>query len=236
MVSGFIQTTHSAHAFKYMEDGKKGQGGETGYVDMLRASLAKISISRNLPIWDTERGVSWSSFRARRQGSEADSLDVARRLPGINAASLVSNVDRLFWFCMESSTSTIAVSAPRFGFFDANLEPVPQVAVYDAMTELIGGSRFVRRFEQVDGLYIYFFENEKEANLMAFNWRRRMSRFNVELPGPGYKWLYVMGKGVMSAERSALQTRKVIQVDYWPSYLVFPWTTAAQVRVPLPGH
>ena len=227
---------HSAHAFKFMEEGQKGQGDETGYVDLLRATLAKNRIKRNLPIWDTERGVPWSGHRARRHGSEADSLEVARRLPGIYAASLASDVERLFWFYMESSTSTIARPAPRSGFFDANLEPMPQVAAYDAMTEMIGGSRFVRRFERGDGLTIYFFENEKETILMAFNWRRLESSFNVEFPAPGYKWLDVMGNGVMSADSSVLQSRKIIQVDGWPNYLVFPGILAAQVRVPLLDH
>ena len=113
---------------------------------------------------------------------------------------------------------------------------MPQLAAYDAMTELIGSSRFVRRLERDDGLNIYFFENEKETILMAFNWRRRESSFNVGFPGPGYKWLDVMGNGVMSADSSVLQSRKVIQVDGWPSYLVFPGMPAAQVHAPLSGH
>jgi hypothetical protein len=231
-----VLSYHSAHAFKFMEEGQTGRGDETGYVDLLRATLARNRIRRNLPIWDTERGVPWSGHRARRHGSEAASLEVARRLPGIHAASLASHVGRLFWFYMESSTSTIARPAPRYGFFDANLEPMPQVAVYDAMTEVIGGSRYVRRLGRGDGLNIYFFENDKETILMAFNWRRRASSFNVEFPGSGYKWLDVMGNGVMTADSSALQSRKVIQVDGWPSYLVFPGTPVAQVRVPLLDH
>jgi len=124
---------------------------------------------------------------AARHGSEADSLDVARRLPGVYAASLASHVDRLFWLCMENPTSTIAVAAQRYGFFDANLEPMPQLAAYDAMTEVIGDSRFVRRFERGDGLIIYFYENEKETIIMVFNWHRRESSFNVEFSGPGYQ-------------------------------------------------
>jgi len=231
-----VLSYHSAHAFKFMEEGQKGQGDETGYVDLLRATLAKNRIKRNLPIWDTERGVPWSSLRSGKHESEVDSLEVARRLPGIHAASLASHVAKLFWFYMESSTSTIAKVAPRYGFFDANLEPMPQVAVYDAMTEVIGGSRFVRRLGRGDGLTIYLFENEKETILMAFNWRKRASRFNVEFLGPGYKRLDVMGNGVMSADSSALQSHKVIQVDGWPNYLVFPGILAAQVRVPLLDH
>ena len=231
-----VLSYHSAHAFKFMEEGQKGQGDETGYVDLLRATLAKNRIRRNLPIWDTERGVPWSGQRALRLGSEADSLEVARRLPGIYAASLASDVERLFWFYMESSLSSIARPAPRSGFFDANLEPMPQVAAYDAMTEVIGSSRFVRRFERGDGLTIYFFENEQETILMAFNWRRLESSFDVGFPAPGYKWLDVMGNDVMSTDSSVLQSRKDIQVDGWPSYLVFPGTRAVQVRVPLSGH
>ena len=206
-----VLSFHSAHAFKFFEEGQLGHGDETGYVDLLRASLEKNNIRRNLPIWDTERGVPWSSHRSGTHESSADALEVARRLPGIYASSLASNVDRLFWFCMESSTSTIAVVGPRYGFFDANLEPMPHIAAYDAMTEVIGDSRFVRRFERGDGLTIYFFENEKETILMAFNWRRRESSFNLEFSGPGYQCLDVMGNGVVSTGSSVLQSRKVTQ-------------------------
>ena len=231
-----VLSYHSAHAFKFMEEGQKGHGDETGYVDLLRAALAKNRIKRDLPIWDTERGVPWSSYRLGSHESEAEALEVARRLPGIYAASMASHVERLFWFYMEDSTSTIARPAPRSGFFDANLEPMPHLAVYDAMTEVIGNARFVRRFERDDGLYIYFFENEKETILMAFNWRKRESRFNVEFPGPGYKRLDVMGNGVMSADSSTLQSDKVIQVDGWPSYLVFPGTPVEQIHVASSVH
>ena len=231
-----VLSFHSAHAFKFFEEGQLGHGDETGYVDLLRASLEKNNIRRNLPIWDTERGVPWSSHRSGTHESSADALEVARRLPGIYASSLASNVDRLFWFCMESSTSTIAVVGPRYGFFDANLEPMPHIAAYDAMTEVIGDSRFVRRFERGDGLTIYFFENEKETILMAFNWRRRESSFNLEFSGPGYQCLDVMGNGVVSTGSSVLQSRKVIQVDGWPSYFVFPGTPPSQVHVPLSNH
>ena len=226
-----VLSYHSAHAFKFMEEGQLGHGDETGYVDLLRASLDKNRIKRNIPIWDTERGVPWSSHRSGRDGLEADSLEVARRLPAIHAASLASNVDRLFWFCMESPTSTIAVVAPRYGFFDANLEPMPQLAAYDAMTEVIGSSRFVRRLERGDGLIIYFFENDKETILMAFNWRGRQSRFNVEFPGAGYKRLDVMGNEVMSMDSSTSHPPKVIQVDGWPSYLVFTGIHASEASV-----
>jgi hypothetical protein len=233
-----VLSYHSAHAFKFLEEGQYGHEGsdETGYVDLLRMALARKGVKRNLPIWDTERGVLWASDRAVTHGSETDFLEVARRLPGIYAAGMASGVERLFWFFMDSSTSTIAKLIPRYGFFDANLEPMPQLAVYDAMTSLIGNARFDRRVEQDDGLQIYFFENQKDTILMAFNWRKQESSFKLEFSGAGYQWLDVMGNGVMAEDGAVLHTRKEIKVAGWPSYLLFPGLRAEQVRVQEFGH
>ena len=233
-----VLSYHSAHAFKFLEEGQYDHEGsdETGYVDLLRMALARKGVKRNLPIWDTERGVLWASDRAVTHGSETDFLEVARRLPGIYAAGMASGVERLFWFFMDSSTSTIAKLIPRYGFFDANLEPMPQLAVYDAMTSLIGNARFDRRVERDDGLQIYFFENQEDTILMAFNWRKQESSFKLEFSGAGYQWLDVMGNGVMAEDGAVLHTRKEIKVAGWPSYFLYPGLRAAQVRVPEFGH
>ena len=164
-----------------------------------------------------------------------ESNEVARRLPGIFAASLASGVERLFWFYMEDSTSTIAKTAIRRGFFDANLEPMPHVAVYDAITHLIGDSRFVRRIERDDGLKIYFFENKNETLIMAFNWRRQESRFTIEYPGSGYMRLNVMGNNVLTDTGNDVQTSPEITVNGWPQYLVFRGLRANQVHLAMQG-
>ena len=231
-----VLSYHSAHAFKFMEEGQLGHGDETGYVDLLRASLDKNRIKRNLPIWDTERGVPWSSHRVGTHVSEADSLEVAQRLPGIHAASLASDVDRLFWFCMESPTSTIAVVAPRYGFFDANLEPMPHVAAYDAMTEIIGSSHFVKRFERGDGLTIYFFENDKDTILMAFNWRKQKSTFNIARIEPGFRQFDVMGNDLGREIQTGVRNDTEISVDGWPQYFVFIRPFSSRIRITSQDH
>lgn len=233
-----VLSYHSAHAFKFLEEGgdDRSRGDETGYADLLRKALARNGVKRNLPIWDSERGIRWAGDRAVARGPEADSLEVARRLPGIHAAALASGVDRLFWFNMDSSTSTITRTIGRYGFFDANLEPMPHIAAYDAMTHVIGDARFARQVEREDGLMIYFFERHEDTLMLAFNWRRQESSFNIEFPGPGYKWLDTMGNEVTAGDGADLQTDKLVKVDGWPAYLVFPDTHAAQIRVTMAGH
>ena len=231
-----VLSYHSAHAFKFMEEGQDGQEDETGYVDLIRNTLVKNTVKDNIPIWDTERGIPWTSDRVTGSGVKADSLEVARRLPGIYAASQASGVERLFWFNMASSTSTIAKTVTRYGFFDAKLEPMPHLAVYDAMTQLIGDSHFVRRHDRDDGLKIYFFENRDETILMAFNWRRQESGFKLEYPGAGYRQLDVMGNEVVTDGNSTTRAGTEITVDGWPSYLVFHGASSSQVRVSAQDH
>ena len=230
-----VLSYHSEHAYNFLGEVQDSEEDETGYVDLIRKSLASNGIKRNLPIWDTERGILWSSDRVAAPGSEAESKEVARRLPGIYAASLASGVERLFWFYMDSSTSTIAKTSPRYGFFDANLEPMPHVAVYDAMTHLIGDSRFARLIERDDGLKIYFFENKNETIMMAFNWRRQESRFTIEYLGPGYVQLDVMGNNVLTDTGNDVQTNPEITVDGWPQYLVLSGLRANQVHLVMQG-
>lgn len=230
-----VMSYHSKHAYKFLGDSQDPEEDETGYVDLIRKSIASNGIKRALPIWDTERGILWSSDRVVTDRSGMASYEVARRLPGIYAASMASGVERLFWFYMDSSTSTIARTAIRRGFFDANLEPMPHIAVYDALTQLIGDSRFVRKIERDDGLKIYIFENINETIMMAFNWRRQISRFGIEYPGTGYLQLDVMGNDVLNATGDDFQTNPEITVDGWPQYLVFREARANQVRVALQG-
>ena len=229
-----VLSYHSAHAFKFLEEGQDGQEDETGYVELLRNALTKNNVNGNMPIWDTERGIPWTSERVR--GLKADSLEVARRLPGIYAASLASGVERLFWFNMASSTSTIAKTAIRYGFFDANLEPMPHLAVYDAITQIIGGSHFVRRLERDDGLKIYFFENQDETIVMAFNWRGEESSFKLEFPGAGYQYFDVMGNRIIASGRSSIEMATEITVEGWPRYLVFPDSRSNQIRALVQDH
>ena len=231
-----VLSYHSAHAFKFMEEGQDGQEDETGYVDLIRNTLSRNSINQTMPIWDTERGIPWSSDRATGSGVNVPPLEVARRLPGIYAASLASGVERLFWFNMDSSTSTIAKTQTRYGFFDANLEPMPHLAVYDAMTELIGESRYVKKIERNDGLKIYFFENQDETILLAFNWRRQKSNFKLVVPEPGYQYFDVMGNIMLTDDRFGSEKDVEITVAGWPGYLVFPGTRATKIRVSAQGH
>jgi hypothetical protein len=231
-----VLSYHSAHAYKFLEEGQEKQGDETGYVDLLRVTLDKNRIKRNLHIWDTERGIPWASDRVSSHESEMDSLVVVRRLPGIHAASLASSVEKLFWFYMDSSTSTIAKPTPRYGLFDANLEPQPHIAAYDAMTHLIGDSRFVRRVDHGDGLRVYFFENVKGTTVIAFNWRGHESSFNFEFPGGGFTWLDVMGNKVMAEDESDLLASNSVKVNGWPGYFVFSGTPAARLSISVLGN
>jgi hypothetical protein len=229
-----VLSYHSAHAFKFLEAGQDYQEDETGYVEILRDTLKKNGVNDHIPIWDSERGIPWSSTRQAVDEVNASALEVARRLPAIHAASLASSVERLFWFNMDSSTSTIAKTDTRYGFFDANLEPMPHLAVYDAMTQLIGAARFTRKIEQANGLKIYFFESAGATTLMAFNWRKRECRFRLVPPALEYSLLDVMGNRILPASGTGTLTGEAVTVDGWPHYLVFPGLRSDQIRIDKP--
>ena len=182
-----ILSYHSEHAYIFLGKSINHRNEETGFVSRLKLILAKYpEDKKNIPIWDTERGIKWFSPHTKRidyvggtkiqsGGREVVSVnDVARRLPTVFAASAASGVDKLFWFFMNSGAITSVRSHGRFGFFDAYLEPMPHLPVYDAMTEILADGRFIRLNEDKYGTRVYSFQRGNDLLMIAYNWKEKM--------------------------------------------------------------
>lgn len=223
-----ILSYHSEHAFKYLGKGFDRRNDETGYAALLRSVLVREKRG-DMPIWDTERGMAWTSprkeradqwhgMKERQPGVHAvDTLEVARRLPLIHAAAQAEGVERLFWFYMDSSTATISKTRKRFGFFDAQLEPMPHLAVYDAMTEMLGGAEFARLIEQPSGLRAYLFSKGGATIVLVVNWKELSQIVKVSGAAHGFDVYDVMGNPVNDGQRRALNDK--VAIDGWPRYL-----------------
>ncbi len=228
-----ILSYHSEHAFMFMGQFYDRRDEETGYVARMRRLLKQSGNDAVIPVWDTERGIAWKSPATNRvdhiytlepelDNTEfSDVLDVARRLPAIHAAAFASGVEKVFWFYMDSSTQTIAKTASRYGFFDAQLEPMPHLAVYDALTETLGAATFELLYERPDGVRGYIFKKESDTVILAFNWKETVSTLSIRDHGAEMDILDVMGNPVAGGmSRLPSSDAATIALDGWPRYLV----------------
>lgn len=221
-----ILSYHSAHAFPFMGDEFDRRNQETGFVQRLRRVLNDVGAG-GLPVWDTERGVPWKSYHADRidmwkgrQGPDAwigaaDYLEPTRRLAGIFSAAWAAGVERLFWFNVDPSTSTIARTAVRWGMFDADMEPMPHIAAYDAYTETVGAGVFQKLVDKPDGTRCYVFRRGQETVLVVFNWKDEAGAIHIASPGTHIEIRDVMGNIVAEGEGQYALT-----AGMWAQYAV----------------
>lgn len=221
-----ILSYHSRHAFPFMGKNFDRRNQETGYAHRLKQVLIKAGVSQ-LPIWDTERGVPWKTYHPQRtdiwqdeKGHDAwvtsfDYLEPARRLPGIFSAAWAGNVERLFWFNVDPGTSTIARARVRWGFFDADMEPMPHIAAYDAYSELVGNAIFYKLVDRPDGTRCYVFSRDGMTILVAFNWQGSTGTINIKAPGSQIDIIDVMGNEVAKS-RNQYQ----LSAGSWAHYVV----------------
>ncbi len=223
-----ILSYHSEHSYKFYGKSVDHNEDETDYVDRLKRLSRKYKMV-DVEVWDTERGMAWDSLYKSRVDKFSDSkalqgifreqtpYDVAYRLPVIFAASIADDVKRLFWFHLTSSTSTISRSRARFGMFDANMEPMPHLPVYNAMTEIIGNANFDKLIETKGGTRLYVFQRSNNVIALISNRSSRNERLLIDPTGKKYEIFDVMGNANIKAQ----STKKItIDADFIPQYLV----------------
>ena len=237
-----ILSFHSEHAFKSLGKKFDFRNEETGYPDLIRKVLDGANLLDTFDIWDTERGISWTSSHPERvdrisgdtkvkaSNKTHDFLEVSRRLPAIHAAAFASGVKKVFWFYMDSSTSTITKLHHRYGFFDAELEPMPQIAVYDAMTEIIGDAKFERLIDLNSGTRIYLFSRSKKVIALIFNWKQMDDEISYNSTQNHVSHLDIMGNPVEQNKQVKNASKVSVTVDGWPKYLIFDKTDANSIK------
>jgi len=235
-----ILSYHSRHAFPFMGREFDRRNQETGYVDRLRSAAEKVSAA-NLTLWDTERGVPWKSYHSERidlwkgkTGPDAwvtsfDYLEPARRMPGIFAAAMQQGVERLFWFNMDPSASTIGRSKVRWGMFDADMEPMPHIATYDALTEIVGDADFKRLLEKDSGMRAYMFQRGKDTVVLVYNWQEKDETVTVDAGVMKLEVFDVMGN-LIDGEMNNDTSRR-LNINGWPQYIVIRDTTTDKVHI-----
>ncbi len=226
-----VLSYHSEHAFIFFGDSVDHRNEENGYVSRLK-NILQHNNAEAMPIWDTERGVKWYSPHTDRidflggvhmtgKGRKTLSVEeVARRLPAIHASALANGVDRLFWFYMNSGSMTSVRSHGRFGFFDSNLEPMPHLPVYDAMTEIIADAEFIRLFDRADGTRAYEFWDSKnfQSILLVYNWKQEKSHLAIDKVGEQISTLDIFGNDVDISRQD--NNGMVYEINGWPVYIL----------------
>ncbi len=223
-----ILSYHSEHAFPFMHKNANHHDQETNYVPRLKTILDR-SNKISMPIWDTERGIPWTSPHQERLDYKAGTklwkhsrpservFDSARQLPMVYAAAFASNIERLFWFYLESSSGTIQRANRRWGFFDAQMEPMPHIPIYDAMTEILQGTHFENLIESDNGGRAYIFRRANNLVILTYNWKQQSSTLNINnQDGNTTQILDIMGNLVKQENISN------ITIDQWPLYILVP--------------
>lgn len=227
-----ILSYHSEHAFPFMHEDSDHRDQETKYVPRLKTILAQGN-KVDMPVWDTERGIPWISPHKERLDYKAGTkrwkharrsesvFDSARQLPMVYAAAFSSNVKRLFWFYLESSSGTIQRASRRWGFFDAQREPMPHIPIYDAMTEILQETAFDKLIESKGGGRAYVFHNPDYLVILAYNWQGNTS--TLQIPSQiqnGIKLLDIMGNP--SKLPGSIDTHIEVPIHLWPQYILLP--------------
>jgi len=225
-----IVSYHSRHAFNFLGKDFDRRNQETGYATRIRKVMKKEGMG-GVPMWDTERGVPWSSYHRERTDIWAgkryrdswvmpyDYLEPAKRLPHIFAASRAEGVQRLFWFNLDPSVSTLARSRVRWGMFDADMEPMPQITAYDAFAEIIGDGVFRKRVEKPDGTRCYVFSRGSKTIVLVFNWKERSGSVRINYPGAMFTIRDAMGNVIAEGHDSYH-----VVSGAWSKYVVIPKT------------
>ncbi len=237
-----ILSYHSDHAFLFMNKSPDYRDHETNYVERLRNSLSSTN-KKAIPIWDTERGIPWKSshtgridFRPVEKNvghtiPSEDVLDVARQLPMVYAAAFANRVDRLFWFSFDPSAEQITWTSKRWGVFDAHREPMPQIPVYDAMTELLQNAVFDRLMESPNGTRVYIFKRPEGLTLIAYNWKEQQGKLRISTDiNDSLEVLDIMGNQMNDRNLNDQQFAR-IHIDRWPCYILIPNGKVNYIRI-----
>ncbi len=235
-----ILSYHSEHAFPFMQKNSDHRNQETNYVPRLR-TLLKRANKPNMPIWDTERGIPWKSPHEERLDYKAGTkrwkrarpsesvFDSARQLPMVYAAAFASNVERLFWFYLESSSGTIQRVYRRWGFFDAQREPMPQIPVYDAMTEILQKTIFDKLTESNNGGRAYIFRKPEGLVILAYNWQKKTS--TLQIPQPGKDKVTILDIMGNPGKPPKIENKTIqVTVDGWPQYILVPSKSSRRIK------
>lgn len=229
-----ILSYHGEHAYMFLGFSIDYRNQETGYPERLRLILNKHPEVKNISLWNTERGIKWFSPHTERidhmnnasgremNESKRESVsvnEVARRLPAVYAAAFSSGVDKLFWFYMNAGSMTSARSHGRSGFFDANLEPMPHLPVYDAMTEIVADAEFMSFLDKLDGTRVYEFKRNDTTVLLAFNWKQDNSEFSIDYQGVEIVLHDIVGE-ITEFIKGDGKGQKKISVNGWPQYIL----------------
>jgi len=136
-----VVSYHSRHAFNFL--GRRNQSDpRTDYVPRITKMVMKYGYG-HLPVWDTERGVPWSSqtdvldrydmdVRPVSWLKPFDALEPARQLPKIFSQAVTQNVQRVYWFNLLPGTENIARTQIRESLFDVGIEPTATIFEYAA--------------------------------------------------------------------------------------------------------
>ncbi len=228
-----VLSYHSGSAFLFNNKYPTYANQETGYVDRLKRLLFKAN-KPNMPIWDSERGIAWQSMHTNMldyiEGRKrwkyypktaTTPMEVARKLPMVYASAIANGVRRLFWFNLVGGDSSLRQTNFRWGMFDGLLEPMPQIAVYDAMTEMIGGAKFEKLVNRKDGFQAYYFTRAGKTIILVYNWKGHAGRLELGSTGIGVtiKTFDIMGRSLKLVNHSASE-KTWIPIGKWPRYVV----------------
>ena len=235
-----ILSYHSAHAYGFMGPGFDRRDQETGFVSRLRRVLGEKKVS--IPIWDTERGLPWSSrHKSRADIREGTPLlnegigdqsvkETARQLPMIYAAAKAKGVERVFWFYFDASNPPIIRPDQQYGFFDAQLEPMPHLPVYQAMTNMLSDADFAQSHDDNNANRSYIFQRKNEVVIVAYNWKQLDSKISIVSPLETRIQLFdIMANPIQKNTRPA--KRHEVLVGEWPVYIVLKDQTATNIVV-----
>lgn len=234
---------HGRHAFGYLARGYDERNLDTGFTARLRTIMRREGRA-DLPLWDTEFGISWRSPHPERMDALAgaaqgqleyprtiapDVLDVARQLPAVYAQAAADGVATLAWFSLDSSIADIAHPERRWVFFDAMLEPMPHLAVFDAMTGILGAAKYNRTAERKDGTRSYLFSRDRDTVVLMYNWQEKPVDVSIQMGNTAPLVLDVMGNPA-EFQRSG-ESAISVSVDGWPKYIVIPGTAPADIVI-----
>jgi len=222
-----ILSYHSEHAFLFMNKKPNYKDQKTDFTSRIKKVLDNKNIPMK-PIWDTERGVPWTSRDNRldfmdgqnlwKYSRESESmLDVAKKIPMIYSEAFANNVKRLIWFNFESSIEVMQRSKSRKGFFDSVNEPGPQIPVYDAMSQMLSGAKFLKTLNNNNGDRGYIFENIDGLVMFVYNWKGNvMNRLSLSsIDDLDYKVFDVVGNIIESDD-------DINRIESIPKYWVLP--------------
>ena len=114
--------------------------------------------------------------------------------------------------------------------FDAMLEPLPFLPVYDAMTEMLSHVDYAGLFDDGDGSRVYLFQRGADAVALMYNWKEQGRMISLVTPEPmSLTVLDIMANP--SGTEAVPVTEHTIAIGAAPQYVVMPATAAQAVTV-----